>query len=140
MEQFAAYSHALAAMGLFALIILLLGPASAMPKSKAGIPAGGTPVESYDNPSYRLHRAYMNSVEIGVSFAMATTAAMLTGASPGWVNLLASAFVGLRLLHTVIHVTGIGGENMGLRSVIFTLGWACCVILAMMAVIGAFSV
>lgn len=139
MEQFAPYSHAIASLALFALIVLILSPVSAARKSAAGVEAGGTPTEDYSDPVYRLYRAYMNAMENSGPFALATISAILVGASPIWVNWLASIFLVARIVHLVIHIAGLGKPNMGVRSIVFTIGWACCGILAIFALIGAFA-
>jgi len=64
-------------------------------------------------------------------------AAILAGASPFWVNLLATVFLLSRLVVAFIHIRGIGAENMGPRTMIFVVGWAACLILGLMAIVAA---
>ena len=72
------------------------------------------------------------------AFGVAAVAAMLVGASPFWVNWLASIFLLARLLMAFVHIRGIGPMNNGPRTILYVIGWACTVILAIMAVVGAF--
>ncbi|GLT10560.1 MAPEG family protein [Sulfitobacter porphyrae] len=138
MEQFSDYGHAIMSLALFGLIGLLLSPISAARKSADGVTAGDMPAADYSNASYRLSRAYMNAMEMSGMFAAVTVAAILAGASPFWVNLLASLFLISRVVVAFVHIRGIGKENLGLRTMIYTFGWACCVFLGLMAVVAVF--
>lgn len=139
MEQFAEYGHAIVAMAVFALVGLLLGPVAAARCTAAGHAPGEVPKPDYGDANYRLMRASLNAVETAALFTAVTVAAILAGASPWWVNLLASVFLVSRLAVAVIHIAGIGQPNMGPRSIVFVIGWACCVILAIMAVVAVFA-
>ena len=139
MEQFAAYGHAIVSIAIFAMIGLLLGPLSAARKTSEGVESGADPAPDYSNATYRLHRAYLNAMEHAGLFVSVTVAAILAGASPFWVNVLASLFLVSRIVHLVVHLRGVGAPNMGPRTFIYTAGWACCLILGFMAVIGALT-
>ena len=138
MEQFAAYSHAIVSVAVFVILTLLLGPVSAVRKAGAGVTAGGTPAEDYGSPVYRLHRAYMNATESVGPFAAAVAMAILAGANPFWINMLASVFLVARILVLVVHVAGVGAMNQGLRSIVFGIGLFCTVAIALMAIVAAF--
>lgn len=138
MEQFAQYGHAIVSLAVFALLTLLLSPVAAARSTGAGYAPGEVPKADYGDPIYRLMRAYLNAMEMTGLFATVTIAAILAGASPYWVNLLASIFLLSRLLVVVVHIAGIGKPNLGPRTMIFVVGWACCVILAIMAVVAVF--
>lgn len=125
MDAFAAYSHALAALVIFTLIILVLSPFSALAKQKAGLAPGATPREDYADKAYRLNRAYLNGCETLPAFLTVTLAAILAGAAPFWVNLLASLVLVSRMVMIVIHLRGAGKPHGGLRSVFYVIGWAC---------------
>ncbi len=134
MENFAAYGHAIVAMAATALFGLLINPLTAVAKMNRGKVAGGAPEEDYGDRLYRFNRAYLNLTEIMGFFVAATAAAILAGASAGWVNWLASIFFVARLAHFGIHYAGIGPMNFGPRTIVFTIGWACCVVMALLAV------
>tara|TARA_R110002049_G_scaffold23545_2_gene83278 strand:+ start:92097 stop:92513 length:417 start_codon:yes stop_codon:yes gene_type:complete len=135
MEQFSDYGHAIMSLALFAIVALLLGPISAARKSADGVAAGDLPPADYASASYRLSRAYLNAMEMCGMFTAVTVAAILAGASPFWVNLLAALFLISRIAVAFVHIKGIGRENIGPRSMIYAFGWACCLILGVMAVV-----
>ncbi len=134
---FAAYGHALAALALTALVAMLLGPWAGAAKSAAGLAPGQEPPADYSNKVYRIHRAAANAAEFIGVFAAVVAAAVLAGADPFWTNVFASITFVARLLHPIIHVSGIGAANMGPRTFAYVAGWACCVALAIMAVVAA---
>jgi uncharacterized MAPEG superfamily protein len=139
MEQFAEYGHAIVSLAIFPLVGLLLGPVAAARCTAAGYAPGEVPKADYGDASYRLMRAYLNAMEMTGMFTAVTVAAILAGASAWWVNLLASIFLLSRVLVAVIHIGGLGKPNMGPRSIVFVIGWACCLILAIMAVVAVLS-
>ena len=138
MEPMLAYSHALVSIAGMVLIWAVLSPLSAIKKESAGAEAGGAPPEDYANPAYRWFRAYMNLTETMPSFLGAVGAAILAGAAPFWVNLLASIFFLSRIAVAIVHIRGIGKKSGGLRSIVYTVGWACCIALAVLAIIAVF--
>ncbi|KIC39495.1 MAPEG family protein [Leisingera sp. ANG-M7] len=138
MEAFAAYSHALAALVIFTLITLALSPFSALAKQKAGLAPGATPQQDYADKAYRLNRAYLNGCETLPAFLTVTLVAILAGAAPFWVNLLASVAVVSRVFMIFIHLQGIGKPHSGPRSVFYVLGWACMAGLAILALAAVF--
>ncbi|WP_425046162.1 MAPEG family protein [Primorskyibacter sp. S87] len=135
MEAFAAYSHALASLVIFTLIILALAPFSALAKGNKGLAPGATPEQDYSDKAYRLNRAHLNGTETLPAFAITTIVAMLAGASPFWVNFLASAVLVSRIAMLVVHLQGIGKPHSGARSVFYVLGWLCMVVLSVMALV-----
>lgn len=138
MEAFAAYSHALAALVIFTLIILALSPFTGLAKQKAGLAPGATPPEDYAQWAYRLHRAYLNGCETLPAFLTVTAAAILAGAAPFWVNLLASLVLVSRGIMIAVHLRGIGRPHSGLRSVFYVIGWACMAGLAILTLVTVF--
>lgn len=99
---------------------------------------GSTPPEDYSNQLYRMHRAYQNAVDnLGVLTA-AIVIAILAGASPFWINLLASVAVIARLVMVFVHIKGMGKATQGLRTGIYVFHWALIVIIALLAVIAVF--
>ena len=135
MESFAEYGHAIASLVLFAVIILLLSPLSALAKQKGGMAPGATPSEDYADRAYRLNRAYLNGTETLPAFLTVTVGAMLAAVDPFWVNVLASVFLVSRVLMLAIHIGGVGAPHSGLRSVTYVLGWACLVAIAVMTLV-----
>ena len=138
MEQFAEYGHALISIALFAGILLALSPIIALSKDAAGVESGATPPEDYANKTYRLHRAYLNGAETLPVFIAVTLVAMIAGASPFWVNVLASLVLVSRLLMLFLHLRGIGKPHSGVRSFTYVFGWACMALLAVFGVIAVF--
>jgi len=134
MESFAEYGHAIASLGLFTLVVMIMSPISSLKKTGIDLPAGGTPENAYDDPVYRWNRAYLNACETIGAFAACTVAAILAGADPFWVNLFASVFLIARVLHAFVHIRGIGAMNMGPRTILYVLGWACCIGLSVLAI------
>jgi len=138
MEQFAQYAHAIVALAATAVIGLIISPLSAMKKASADLAPGCEPEADYSNEVYRWHRAYCNLSETIGFFAAVLIAAVLAGASPFWVNLLASVFFVSRLVHAFVHIKGIGKPNTGARSFSYVAGWLVCLILAVMAILAVF--
>ncbi|TMV07993.1 MAPEG family protein [Ruegeria sediminis] len=138
METFAEYSHAIASLVIFTLIVLALSPFSAISKQGKGLAPGAAPEQDYADKAYRLNRAYLNGTETLPSFVAVTVAAILLGASPFWVNLLATLALVSRIVMLVVHLQGIGKPHSGIRSVFYVAGWACMVVLALMALVAAF--
>ena len=139
MEQLAAYGHAIVAMAATVLIGMALNPISAAKKSAQGVTSGAMPQPDYGDPVYRWSRTYQNLSEMMGFFAGATLAAILAGASPFWVNLLAATFFASRLVVAVVHIRGWGRPNSGLRTIVFAIGWLCCILLSIFAIVEVFS-
>ncbi|MGV6804920.1 MAG: MAPEG family protein [Ruegeria sp.] len=138
MESYAEYSHAIAALVIFTVIILFLSPFSALAKQGKGLAPGATPDQDYTDKAYRLNRAYLNGTETLPAFLAVTVAAILLGASPAWVNWLASIALVARLAMLVVHLRGIGKPHSGVRSILYVISWACMVILGVLALVAAF--
>ena len=138
MEQFAEYGHAIVAVAAFALIGLMLGPVSAARKANEQLEPGAMPKEDYNSLTYRLCRAHQNAIEMAGLFTAVTFAAILAGASPFWVNLLASLFFASRIIMAFVHDRGIGKPQQGPRTLLYVLGWACCVVLGIFAIVAVF--
>ncbi|WP_171178287.1 MAPEG family protein [Ruegeria sp. HKCCD8929] len=138
MEGFDAYSHAIASLVIFTLIVLAMSPFSALAKQGKGLAPGATPEQDYADKAYRLNRAYLNGTETLPAFLTVTVAAILAGASPFWVNLLASLALLARILMLIIHLRGTGNPHGGVRSIFYVAGWACMAVLGLMALVAAF--
>ncbi|WP_055084839.1 MAPEG family protein [Jannaschia donghaensis] len=135
MEHIAPYAHALASLGGWAILMVILLIASAF-----GTPRGrtesGHPVRDYSDPAYRRSRAFLNAIEISGPFIAATLAAILVGASPLLVNIFASVFLASRVGMAIVHIAT---EIQPLRSAFWFVGLICCLALAGMAIVGAFA-
>lgn len=138
MEIFAEYSHAIASLVIFTLIILFISPFTSLAKQGKGLAPGAAPDQDYEDKAYRLNRVYLNGTETLPAYLTVTVAAILLGASPFWVNLLASIALVARVVMLVIHIRGIGKPNGGLRSIFYVVAWACMFVLGFMALVAAF--
>lgn len=134
MEQFSAYGHAIASLAVWSLIVAVLTGLSTRGRAAEKRCACGKPVRDYSDPAYRSERAFMNAVETSGPFIAATVAAILAGAAPVWVNLLASVFVVARIVMAYVHI---GTTNQPLRSAFWGLGSVCILGLAILAIVGA---
>lgn len=136
MEIFAPYAHALAALALFAVwgtVLIGLSTRGRTPEARA---ACGKPIRDYSNGWYRAERALANSVENSGPIIGAIVAAILVGASPFWVNLLASVIVVFRIATGVVHVFT---TNQAMRSATFAVTFLATLALGLMALVGAFT-
>ncbi len=138
METYAEYSHAIASLVIFALIVLMLAPFSALAKQGKGLAPGAIPEQDYADRAYRLNRAYLNGTETLPAFLAVVVAAILLGASPVWVNWLASIALLARMAMLVVHIRGIGKPHSGIRTVLYVLGWACMAVIGVLALVAAF--
>ena len=129
------YAHALAALGGWALLMIVLSFASVVGKPLARTESGH-PVRNYSDPFYRRTRAFLNALEATGPFIAATVAAILVGASPLWVNIFASVFLAARIAMAVVHIAT---EIQPLRSAFYAIGLLCCIALAFMSIFGAFA-
>ena len=131
----ALYGHALVALAGWAVLMPVLAIlAVAIPYGERT--PSGHPVRNYDDRGYRAHRAQQNAMEASGPFVAATVAAILAGAPPFWVNLLASVFLVARIATAAVHV---GTVNQPARSATWTVGVVCTLGLAIMAAWSAFA-
>lgn len=138
MEIFEPYGHAIVVLALIGAMGLVMSPVVGARKAAAGLAPGADPEADYGSSVYRWHRAHQNLVEDTAFFVSVTVAAILAGASPLWVNVLASVFLLARVLMLIVHVRGIGRANAGPRSIVFGLGMASCAGLALLAIAEVF--
>ncbi len=135
MEPFAAYGHAIASMGGFAILMIVLSALSTIGRSPENRCECGMIKRNYDDVVYRRGRAFANAIETAGPFLLAVVAAILVGASPFWVNLFASVFLVSRILVAFVHI---GTTNQNLRSAVWSVGILAILALAVMAIWGAF--
>lgn len=135
METFALYSHAIAALALWAILVSVLGALSTRGRTAERRCECGKPKRDYNDVVYRSERAFMNAVETAGPFIAATLAAILIGAAPFWVNLFASIFIAARIIMAVFHIATI---NQSMRSLFFTIGFVSILALALLALVATF--
>lgn len=131
MDGFEPYSHAIASLALWPILQIVLSMLSNVGLSSENRTESGHPKREYSDPAYRRSRAFANAIEISGPFVAATVAAILAGASPFWVNLLASVFLVSRLVTAFVHIRT---EIQPLRSATWLVGLICVLGLALMAV------
>ena len=135
MEAFDAYGHAILSLALWALLVTVLAAVSTRGRTAANRCDCGKPKRDYSDPAYRRERAFMNAIEISGPFIAATLAAILAGASPFWVNLLASIFILARLATAFVHIRT---ENQPMRSATWGVGTLAVAAMALFAVFAVF--
>ncbi len=135
MDIFDPYGHALASLAGFALLMMVLGAMSTRGLSPENRTPSGHVIRNYSDPAYRRSRAFLNAIEIAGPFIAATLAAILTGSSPFWVNLLATVFLVARIAMAIVHIAT---EIQPLRSLFWAIGTICVFVLAIMGFLGAF--
>lgn len=133
---FTDYAHAVAALAGWGLLMMVLSLMSTSRLNADNRTTSGLPKREYSDPGYRRFRAYANAVETTGPFLAVTLAAILSGANPFWVNLLASVFLVSRVAMAVIHMFT---QSQSARSASYIVGWLCMFGLAVLAIVGAFS-
>ncbi len=81
----------------------------------------------------------MNSVETLTFFAALVFAAIIAGASPFWVNLLASLGLVLRIGQNYVFIRGIGKPYSGIRTRLATLSAVANAGLFVLILVAVFS-
>jgi uncharacterized MAPEG superfamily protein len=71
----------------------------------------------------RAYWAQLNGFEVFPPFAAAVIVAHVAGASQLWVDMLATAFVGLRIIYTLLYIY----DKPTARSAIWVAGLACVI-------------
>ena len=89
--------------------------------------------------SYRVLRTYANSAENLPAFAAIVIVAIIASVDPKWVNGLACAHVGLRLLFWPIYYSPIGAITPGLRSPVYALALLINFVLGVMTAFAIIS-
>ncbi len=138
MEQFSAYGHALLAVAIYAVITMVLNAVTGIRKGNANMAPGEGYKADYDDPSYRIDRAYMNSMELMGIYAAVTFSAVLAGASPFWTNVLASAILVFRVLYTFAYFRKIGAGYGGVRTILLVLSAAAIICLCVLTAVSVF--
>ena len=138
MDQFAQYGLAIASVVIYAVIAQILNAATGIRKGAVDLAPGGSHGADYGDPAYRLDRTYMNTIEMLVFYAAIVFAAILAGASPLWINLLATAGMILRVAANVVYLRGIGAPYGGLRTRIIIAASLCNLAMAVLAFVAVF--
>ena len=139
MEQFAEYGHTIVSLALYGLVTSLLSAATGIRKGAKNMVPGQQHLADYDDPSYRLDRAFMNAAESLPVFATVLLAAVLAGVSPFMVNLAASVGLVIRLVYTFCYLRKIGAAYGGLRTVLTVISSVLLYIVVVMTVIAVFG-
>jgi uncharacterized MAPEG superfamily protein len=126
------YAHAIVSLALWPILQIVLSMMSTIGLNADNRCDCGLPKRDYADVAYRRHRAFGNAIEMSGPFIAATLAAILAGAAPFWVNLLASVFLVSRVVTAAVHI---GTENQPARSVTWMVGLICVIALAVMAVV-----
>ena len=134
MEIFQPYAHAIAILALWGLMVQALAMLSIKGRTDDDRCACGTVKRDYSNPVYRRGRAFENAREASPLFIAGTIAAILAGANPLLVNILASVFLVGRVLMAFVHIRT---ENQNLRSMTFVIGWLSSIIMGIVALVAA---
>ncbi len=135
MQSISQYQPALLSMTLLVLAVLMQTGIATIFKirsnQKPGVPASG----DYHDITYRMYRTHMNSLETLPVFTVTLGLAIISGANSWWVNLLAGLYVASRYGYWFFYASNIGKFAGGPRSMLFGLGTALNVALAIMALI-----
>ncbi len=129
------YSHAIASLGGYAVLMIVLTGLSASGRTDEMRCDCGQVKRDYANAMYRKGRAHANAVESAGPFIAAVVAAIMMGAAPFWVNLFASVFLAARIVMACVHI---GTTNQPMRSLFWAISMVCVLALAVMAIWGAF--
>ncbi|MGB7242156.1 MAG: MAPEG family protein, partial [Sulfitobacter sp.] len=93
------------------------------------------PKRDYADPFYRRDRAYRNALETSPALIGVILAAILAGAAPFWINLLAAIFILSRIAMAYVHIRT---ENQNLRSMCYGVGWFSIVLTGIFALVAVF--
>lgn len=130
------YHPALLTLTLLCLSILIQSVMCAIfAFSETGGQKPGRVVGGPEQHSFRVLRTYLNSTESLPMFIGVLFAAMLTGVSPKWVNILAGLHLGFRLLFWAIYYSKLGIKTPGLRTIGYLGGMLTNFALGVMTVI-----
>lgn len=116
MEIATDYGHAIVSVVIVALMAQVLNALTGIRKGSMGMVPGQGHDADYADGSYRLDRAYMNSVETIGFFGLLVLAAILSGANPLLTNIAASLVMILRIAQNVLMLRGIGRPYGGIRT------------------------
>ena len=111
-----AYGIALISVVLCALLAQVFNALTGIRKSTKGLAPGQRHEADFSDPSYRLDRTYMNSVETIGFFIALVFAAILAGANPILVNIFAALVLLMRIGQNVVFLRGIGKPYNGIRT------------------------
>jgi uncharacterized MAPEG superfamily protein len=139
METFASYHTALVAVAGVALITLAQSAHVNVVRARNKLAPDAALPSDYADPVFRVVRTFLNSTESLPTFAAAVFAAVLLGAAPFWINLLAALHLLFRLAYWPIYVSGVGAPAAGLRSFTWAAGWTVNVAIAVIAIVAGLT-
>lgn len=126
--SFEAYGPALAVLALWGLTMIGLSMNSTRGLTDDNRAPSGKPKRNYADPAYRRDRAFQNAIETSPAFLATLLAAILSGAAPLVVNILAGVFLLSRWGMAYVHIAI---ENGPARSAFFGVGWLMIILLAL---------
>jgi len=131
LPQLTAYQPALLALAVLLLSVLVQSMLTAPLAFIKGEQAPGSPLQGgHDLFSFRVLRAYLNSVENLPGFGLALGLAIALGLDASTVNWLAGAHVAFRLLFWFVYYSGIGKVAGGPRTLSYVGALTANMILA----------
>jgi uncharacterized MAPEG superfamily protein len=139
-EQFAQYGYAIASVAVYAVIAQILSMATGIRKDSVGLAPGAPHAPDYGDPSYRLDRTFMSTMEMLGIYTVIVFAAILAGADPFWINLLASAGMLLRVVSNSVYMRGIGKPYGGLRTYLVSVASVINLAMAVLAIAAVYRV
>lgn len=128
-----AYGVSLAGLAVLTIMTLIMAPLAAMKKAKAGLLPGQEPPADFNSAAYRWDRIHANSVEALVTMSVATFLAIFAGISVWVVAVLVWVHVAARVGFWGVYAVNVGKPAGGLRSILFVVGRAMTLILAIAA-------
>ncbi|MEQ6203667.1 MAPEG family protein [Sulfitobacter sp. HNIBRBA2951] len=134
MEIFEPYSHSIAVLALWGLMVQVLVMLTMKGRTDEDRAICGNIIRDYSNPVYRQSRAFWNAMEISPLFVTGTIACILSGADPLRVNILTSVFLVARIVMAFVHIKT---ENQKLRSLTFMVGWVAALALGITGFVNA---
>ena len=138
MEQIADYRWAIAAIVIYAVIAQVFSALTGIRKGSLKMTPGTVPDQDYGNPSYRLDRAYMNTIEVLAYLGVVVVAAILAGVSAAWVNTLTLAALAFRICAAFVYLRGIGKPYGGIRTGFMILTSLVVYALAILTLVAVF--
>lgn len=129
------YQPALLALTVLCIAVLIQSVLCAVfAFSKKGGQSPGQVVGGPEQHSFRVLRTYLNSTESLPMFIGVLVVAIMAGVSAKWVNTLAIAHVGFRLLFSVLYYSRLGIKTPGPRTLGYLGGLLTNFALGMMTV------
>jgi uncharacterized MAPEG superfamily protein len=121
--HFVAYQFSFLVLAILALIALIQSFMNAPLAFGSGQQTPGMPLQhDHNDLSFRALRTYANTVENLPAIGFALLMAIVAGASPWIINLLAGIHLGFRLLFWAVYYSGVGKVTGGPRTMAYVGG------------------